>query len=364
MLAESGYSTALLMADPGKNKRILKPPFGIKTIYHPKYKLKEGIQVEKPTFKSDVWHKAEDKLRKILGIPLRNVPELAQKKAFEPFFIANANLWIGLSLNDSMLELAQFCQTTNTPFLLGIAHDIDLDFLQKETGRDIFGACRAKKRRTLDLVSAVLVQNLFQQRMLEQAFPALPVYYLPNPIEKAKPCEPEKRSGVVWIGKMDANKNPMALVRLARKWPEIQFKMLANPADNTVESEVLFKLPPNVERIQNLPYDAIPDFLAQAQVHLSTSLLEGFPNTFLEAAIARTPTVSLNVDPDGLMEQGHFGFCAGGDESKLEELVLKAMERSQDVQTMLAKSREYVEANHSYPRVKQRWLQIIASLTD
>jgi glycosyltransferase involved in cell wall biosynthesis len=364
MLAESGYSTALLMADPGKNKRISKPPFGIKTIYHPKYKLKEGIQVDKPTFKSNIWHKAEDKLRKILGIPLRNVPELAQKKAFAPFFKAQANLWIGLSLNDAMLELAQFCQTTNTPFLLGIAHDIDLDFLQKETGRDIFGACREKKRRTMDLVSAVLVQNLFQQRILKQAFPSLPVYYLPNPIEIANPSEPEKRGGVAWIGKMDANKNPMALVRLARKLPEIRFKMLANPADDSLESEVLFKLPPNVERIQNLPYDAIPDFLAQAQVHLSTSLLEGFPNTFLEAAIARTPTVSLNVDPDGLIEQGHFGFCAGGDESILVELVLKAMNRGQEVQTILDKSLEYVEANHSYPRVKQRWLQIIATLTD
>jgi glycosyltransferase involved in cell wall biosynthesis len=209
-----------------------------------------------------------------------------------------------------------------------------------------------------------LVQNLFQQRILKQAFPSLPVYYLPNPIEIANPSEPEKRGGVAWIGKMDANKNPMALVRLARKLPEIRFIFLANPAEEELEKEVLAGLPPNVERIQNLPYDAIPDFLAQAQVHLSTSLLEGFPNTFLEAAIARTPTVSLNVDPDGLIEQGHFGFCAGGDESILVELVLKAMNRGQEVQTILDKSMEYVEANHSYPRVKQRWLQIIATLTD
>lgn len=362
MLAESGHSTALLMADPGRANRISANPFGIRPIYHPKYKLKQGIQVQKPTFKPDIWHKIEDKLRKTAGLPLRNVPALAQKRAFAPFFKAQANLWVGLSLNDAMLELAQFCHKTKTPFLLGLAHDRDLDFLQKKSGRDVFGTCRQKKKLTLELASAVLVQNMFQCDTLKNAFPKLPVYYLPNPIELVKMTEEKRRLGVVWIGKMDANKNPAALIRLAQKMPQIPFKFLANPAQEEVQREVLAMLPPNVERIQNLSYEAIPNFMANAEVHLSTSFQEGFPNTFLEAAMAKTPTVSLNVDPDGLIKKGYFGFFADGDELKLEELVLKAMKRDQQVEDILIKSWDYIEAHHAYPTVKKRWLEIVGTL--
>lgn len=362
MLAESGHSTALLMADPGRANRISANPFGIRPIYHPKYKLKQGIQVQKPTFKADIWHKIEDKLRKTAGLPLRNVPALAQKRAFAPFFKAKANLWVGLSLNDAMLELAQFCHKTKTPFLLGLAHDIDLDFLAIKSGVDRFGASREKKRKTLELASAVLAQNKYQFNTVKSHFPNLPVFYLPNPIEIKKANEVKQREGALWIGKMDSNKNPEALVRLAHKLPSVSFILLANPAEYEIEKNILSSLPPNVKRIKNVWHEDISRILAGSSVHISTSLQEGFPNTFLEAALAETPTVSLHVDPDGLMQTGHFGFCAQGDESKLPELVLKAIHKGKDVEEIIQKTNTYIQAQHSYEQVKKQWLQMVGAL--
>jgi len=365
MLAEAGIPTGMLMADPGYFGRMSQTKSGIVPLYHPKYGLRtQGIQIRKPVFRPSLWAKLQDKLRNTIGLPIINTPEKAKKAAFAPFYKAGASLWVGLSLNDSMLELAEFCRGANVPFLLGLAHDIDLDFFSAPEGRDLYGASREKKRKTMELASAVLVQNRFQEQTLRYYYPAKPIYALPNPIMVPKVFrEPRKRSGALWIGKMDSNKNPKALLRLAAKLPQLTISMIANPAELELEQEVLQNLPPNIQLIRSVPYEETQALMAKAQVHLSTSFQEGFPNTFLEAAVAKTPTVSLHVDPDGRMKEGLFGFCANGDEDIYAELVSLAFQRSQQVESMMDASWNHVQENHAYERIKQRWIEIVKTLT-
>jgi glycosyltransferase involved in cell wall biosynthesis len=364
MVKELGYSVGILMADPGQGKRQPNLKDGIVPLYHAKYRLKaQGIEIRKPVFESGLLSKIKDKVRRVLGKPPLIVSEKAKKDAFAPFYKAKATLWVGLSLNDSMLELAQFCQESQTPFLLGLAHDMDLDFLSNSEGRDAFGASREKKKKTMDLAAAVVVQNRFQEKTLRQYFPSIPACFLPNPIDLSA-CPPygQKRSGAVWIGKMDSNKNPLALLHLAQKIPQLKITMVSNPADAGLGQDVLKSLPSNVKWIQSLSHPETLALMALAEVHLSTSLQEGFPNTFLEAAAVKTPTVSLHVDPDNLMQQGLFGFCAGGNENLFVEKVLQAMDRNAEVMQMLETTWSYVQENHAYERVKERWGGIVQSV--
>jgi len=365
MLAEAGILTGMLMADPGYFGRMSQTKSGIVPLYHPKYGLRtQGIQVRKPVFRSSLWAKLQDKLRNTIGLPIMNTPEKAKKAAFAPFYKAGASLWVGLSLNDSMLELAEFCQEAESTFLLGLAGNVDLDFIFEPNGRDMYGASREKKRKTMELASAVLVQNRFQEQTLRYCFPAKPIYALPNPIVVPNVFrEPPLRSGALWIGKMDSNKNPKALLRLAAKLPQLTISMIANPAELELEQEVLQNLPPNIQLIRSVPYKETQALMAKAQVHLSTSFQEGFPNTFLEAAVAKTPTVSLHVDPDGRMKEGLFGFCANGDEDLYAELVSLALQRSQQVESMMDASWNHVQENHAYERIKQRWIETVKTLT-
>jgi glycosyltransferase involved in cell wall biosynthesis len=364
MVKELGYSVGILMADPGQGKRQRNLKDGIVPLYHAKYRLKEqGIEIRKPVFESGLPSKIKDKVRRVLGRPPLNVSEKAKKKAFAPFYKAKATLWIGLSLNDSMLELAQCCQESQTPFLLGLAGDVDLDFLSNSEGRDAFGASREKKKKTMGLAAAVVVQNRFQEKTMRQYFPSIPAYYLPNPIDlSACPTHAQMRLGAVWIGKMDSNKNPLALLRLAQKIPQLKITMVSNPAAAGLGQEVLKSLPSNVKWIQSLSHSETLALMASAEVHLSTSLQEGFPNTFLEAAAVKTPTVSLHVDPDNLMQQGLFGFCTDGNENLFVERVLQAMDRNAEVQQMLETTWSYVQENHAYERVKERWGGIVQSV--
>jgi glycosyltransferase involved in cell wall biosynthesis len=77
--------------------------------------------------------------------------------------------------------------------------------------------------------------------------------------------------------------------------------------------------------------------LARAHVYVSTSLYEGFPNTFIQAWMRDVVVVSLTVDPDGVLEHGGVGVLArdetglvtairrlAGDEKARERYTVKA----------------------------------------
>jgi glycosyltransferase involved in cell wall biosynthesis len=364
MLAEEGISTGILMADPGKSRRMHTTKAGIVPLYHPKYRLSpEGIQIQKPVFRANFTARLQDKIRRSVGLPPVNTPEKARKQAFSPFYKAGASLWVGLSLNDSMLELAEFCAASKLPFLLGLAHDIDLDFLSLPEGRDRFGASREKKKKTMGLVSAVLVQNRFQEETLRHFYPNKSIYYLPNPIVLPTAAnDGTERSGALWIGKMDSNKNPLALIRLANTLPHLKITMVANPAELDLENEVLRSMPYNIHLIRSLPYSETQALMAKAAVHVSTAWQEGFPNTFLEAAVVKTPTVSLHVDPDGRMAEGLFGFCAQGDEVHFAEQVRRVVEQIQPIKSMMDATEKFVQENHAYDRIKMRWIELVKAI--
>jgi hypothetical protein len=62
------------------------------------------------------------------------------------------------------------------------------------------------------------------------------------------------------------------------------------------------------------------------------------------------------------MQQGLFGFCTDGNENLFVERVLQAMDRNAEVQQMLETTWSYVQENHAYERVKERWGGIVQSV--
>ena len=60
---------------------------------------------------------------------------------------------------------------------------------------------------------------------------------------------------------------------------------------------------PNVTFLGTVPPIEMEGWFKKKKLFMNTSIREGFPNTFLQAWMNRVPVVSLNIDPDGIIEK-------------------------------------------------------------
>jgi glycosyltransferase involved in cell wall biosynthesis len=103
--------------------------------------------------------------------------------------------------------------------------------------------------------------------------------------------------------------------------------------------------PQNVTILENVPPAQMPRLMERSLLLLNTSSLEGFPNTFLQAAASRRPVVSLVVQPEYLAESG-MGVCAGGDVRWAAESVERIRTERAWAAEMGELGRRWVESHH------------------
>ena len=124
-------------------------------------------------------------------------------------------------------------------------------------------------------------------------------------------------------------KRPDLLVEIAKKMPNTRFVIGGGPSlhrsprgygERIIED---LRALPNVEYVGQVPPEKAEQIIADAAVLLSTSDIEGFPNTFTQAWASGTPVVSLTVDPDNVIKR--FGLA----------LSLAALTKPSQISTLL-----------------------------
>ena len=131
---------------------------------------------------------------------------------------------------------------------------------------------------------------------------------------------------VVWVANLKPLKRPEVFVRLAAQLRDVKgarFVMVgAQPTHpHGGWSERLMRsirATPHIEYLGELTQDEVNKLLARAHVLVNTSQYEGFPNTFIQAWMREVPVVSLNIDPDGVLEREAVGFHARTEERLLQ----------------------------------------------
>jgi len=167
-------------------------------------------------------------------------------------------------------------------------------------------------------------------------------------------CEREKYIG--WVGTLMQLKRPDVLIEIARKLPSIRFvvcggltQFMSPPGyGEQIISEL--RATANIEYLGQVAPERAEQIIADACLLLSTSDIEGFPNTFVQAWSSGTPVVSLRIDPDQLIARQGLGVVtgnAGGAISEIEGL-MNAPHRREDI---AGRARKHIVEKYSVATV-------------
>jgi glycosyltransferase involved in cell wall biosynthesis len=261
--------------------------------------------------------------------------------------------------------LIQACAGVNTGIMAYIANQLDVPFVNRvahdaETDDRLAEHLPKHYERIayaygMRCASAILCQNGYQRDHLALRFPAHRLRVIHNPFavpgDLAEVEPREKRRYIAWLAVFRDGKNLPMLVRLAKRLPQVVFRVAGkqegNSSKDVAEAVAELGALPNVEMVGYLRRGQIPEFLSGAVALLSTSDAEGFSNTFLESFCAGTPVVlRRQVDPDSAIETNDLGLVAPDEQGLVDNLNAMWTMPAPDYDVLARHCRQYVLAHH------------------
>lgn len=180
---------------------------------------------------------------------------------------------------------------------------------------------------------------------------------IPNIVEKIENSAIQ-RNGVLWIGSAREVKRPQLFLELAKQIPKVKFTMVLSRTGSptmwkAIEREC--KHIPNINFVGEVDPQAVFTFLSNAKVLVGTSLYEGFPNVYLQAASSGTPIVSLAVNPDQFLNIYDVGLCAENDMKKFISYVEWLLDNEEEWQKKSQAAKRYIERFHTTKGIVHAW---------
>lgn len=169
---------------------------------------------------------------------------------------------------------------------------------------------RVLYRYGLARADLVLAQSAQQQQALQRNF-GRASQIAPSLIEPAERCRAlaERDIDALWVGHIRSFKRPDLLLEAARRLPQIRFHMVGGRMPGSEELFDSLRLQAqalaNVTFHGAVPYREVRALYERARLFVSTSEIEGFPNTYLQSWSHGTPVIGF-LDPDGLL--GRYGM--------------------------------------------------------
>jgi glycosyltransferase involved in cell wall biosynthesis len=218
-------------------------------------------------------------------------------------------------------------------------------FGEKTATRAAFATLRAFGRTALHRADAVWRQP---ESLPEAATRALRLArdtrFVPNPVEIPQaPIQKAPRPLVLFLGRLDWQKQPARFFALARRLPEIAFVaagVATDPADDA-QWRIAARDIPNLALAGHVQDGEKEALLREAWIVCNTSLREGLPHS-LQEGLAHGCALVARVDPDGLVSR--FGVRVAQDD--FEAAVSRLLDRD-EWQHRGAQGRAFVQKQHA-----------------
>lgn len=218
---------------------------------------------------------------------------------------------------------AWYARRNSARMIWHVAHDTDVTGETLDPGRNPIRRIleNTSIRYMIGATNHIVTQTQWQRTELERNYGRTADGIVRN--FHPEPTEGIEKSGdtstVLWVANFKRWKRPELFLDLAaalQDVPGARFVMVGAQAGGSGERDwnaavmQRIRLAKNVEYLGPRPQAQINQLLARAHVFVNTSVSEGFPNTFIQAWMRAVPVVSLQVDPDDVLQREALGFRA------------------------------------------------------
>ena len=150
---------------------------------------------------------------------------------------------------------------------------------------------------------------------------------------------------------------------LAKEFPNEKFVMIMPKSSDVVLWKKIFdesKKIKNLKLIEKVPFNKIQKYFNKAKVFVNTSESEGFQNTFIQACIAKTPILSLKINPDNFLNKFKCGLCCCDDMKRFKERLEKLLNNRKKYKSLKNNCLKYVKKNHDIKKIIGRWKDLLS----
>jgi len=170
----------------------------------------------------------------------------------------------------------------------------------------------------LRMASVIVCQTHQQLVLLRHYFKHAAFHIISNghPLPRRQYSNTKKSPIVLWVNNIKKWKRPEYFVSLAAQLTDVDvdFVMagkLPTGRYGRAFRNIIEKAPKRFRYVGRIDIEKVNKFLCYSALYVNTSRpLEGFPNTFIQAWLRSVPTVSLQFDPDGIIERQGLGRCS------------------------------------------------------
>lgn len=296
------------------------------------------------------------------GIPVLRFAHPRWTSTWAAMHRANADIYYINCHGMQVGQVALFAKTRRRKSVYRVTSDADCS-----PGTLIMRYWRDRKLFSYGLrrVDLVLAQTAEQQAALRRNFgrESLLTDSFVEPHGSPRPIA-ERDIDVLWVGNFRTLKRPELLLELARHLPQLRFHLIGGPAQESVRLYEAARSAagalPNVRFHGLVPYHAVGKFYARARALVSTSAIEGMPNTYLQAWASGTPVVAF-LDPDRSIASRGLGRAV----SSLEEMHSAIVSLCADREAWGAASArcfEFARSRHDESRVVKTYVDALLAL--
>ena len=278
------------------------------------------------------------------GIPVIRFVYPRWTKLWSALARADAKIYYVSCAGGNFPQVVHFARARGRRTVFRVASDTDCDprSLLVRHWRD-----KVLHHWSLRRADLVLAQTAGQQEALARNFCRGswiidPLLEMPGP-----PADFAARDiGALWVGNIRALKRPQLFLQAAARMPDTSFHMIGGPLPGTErlfeETRARAQALPNVVFHGFVPQHEIGAYFERARVFVSTSEVEGFPNTYMQAWARGTPVIAY-LDPERLVSRNDLGVIVT-DVEGLCTALRRLSGNTAEWHAVSARTRRFVEA--------------------